>query len=269
MKLDYGTILCPEPITLSIGTVRSPTLREIGRLTFEKFGYYEYLLKLSPEAYYTEMLEEKGKTYWESLPDGEKEKVCLYDILLRDETLAAMYTEILDFFFTEPVIFREGFFILFKEDAEINGEDISTDDIRGVISKETFPQILEILQQICCIYEEEEHPEEIKFKNNLAKQLFEKMQKAKQKDKAAKKKADINYSLPNIISAVSNRHPTISPVNVWDLTVFQLLDTFNRTQVNMVYDIESTRVSVWGDEKKTFDVSLWHKNEYEKNAARP
>ena len=32
MKLEYGTILCPEPITLSIGTIRNPKLREIGKI---------------------------------------------------------------------------------------------------------------------------------------------------------------------------------------------------------------------------------------------
>ena len=90
------------------------------------------------------------------------------------------------------------------------------------------------------------------------------MQKAKRAENK-NKKADINFSLPNIVSAVSNKHPTISPITVWDLTVFQLLDAFNRMQANTIYDIDSTRVSVWGDEKKVFDVSLWYKNEYEKN----
>ena len=42
------------------------------------------------------------------------------------------------------------------------------------------------------------------------------------------------------------------------------MDAFNRLQRNTMYDIDSTRVSVWGDEKKTFDVSLWYKNEYDK-----
>ena len=45
--------------------------------------------------------------------------------------------------------------------------------------------------------------------------------------------------------------------------MFQLLDAFNRMQMNSMYEIESTRVSVWGDEKKTFDASLWYKNNYD------
>ena len=49
------------------------------------------------------------------------------------------------------------------------------------------------------------------------------------------------------------------------MTVFQLYDSFNRLQQNKMYDIDSTRVSVWGDEKKTFDFGLWYKNNYDNN----
>ena len=263
MRLDYGAILCPEPLTLSIGTIKKPTLREIGRLTFDKFGYYEFLMRLTPELFFAEMCGDDGASQWEALTDDEKGEINLYDILSESDALAEAYREMFDFFFIEPVIFKEGFFIILNKDIE-NEEDVSAEDIQGVISGETFQQVLNILQQICCVYEEKQDPEELRFKNKLAKQLYEKMQKAKRAENK-NKKADINFSLPNIVSAVSNKHPTISPITVWDLTVFQLLDAFNRMQANTIYDIDSTRVSVWGDEKKVFDVSLWYKNEYEKN----
>lgn len=103
----------------------------------------------------------------------------------------------------------------------------------------------------------------MKFKNSAARKIYEKLLSAQKKEKK-RRKADINLSLPNIISAVSNCHPTINPINVWDLTLFQLFDTFNRMRANKIYEIDSTRVSVWGDEKKTFDIALWYKNEYDK-----
>ena len=263
IKLDYGALLCPEPITLSIGTLRNPKLREIGKLSFEKFGYYEFLLKLTPELYFTKIKGNDESFTQDSFAGRKKAEVTLYDILLEDGTLCEMYTEMFNFFFIEQVLFREGFFILLKEEIQ-NGDDIEADNIRGVITEDTMSQVLGLIQQICCIYDEEEQTEEIQFKNNLAKRLFEKMQKAKQK-KNESKKTDVNFSLPNIISALSNKHPSISPVNVWDLTVFQLLDSFNRLQANALYDIDSVRVSVWGDEKNAFDASRWYRNEYEKN----
>ena len=262
MRLDYGTILCPEPITLSIGTLRNPTLREIGKLKFDRFGYYEFLIKMTPELFFNKVKGEDGKAYWESLSEEDRDKITIYDVIVDDEKLIHSYTEIFNFFFVEQVVFKEGFFILLKED--ISEEDeFNTDNIRGVIAKDNISQVFELLQQICCIYEREEDLSNIKFKNGLAKKLYEKMLKANKKSKE-EKKADVNMTLPNIISSVSNKHSSITPINVWDLTVFQLLDSFNRMQINTIYDIDATRVSVWGDEKKTFDVSLWYKNEYDK-----
>jgi len=262
MRLDYGTILCPEPITLSIGTLRNPTLREIAKLKFDKFGYYEFLIKMSPETFYTKVKGDDGKAYWESLTEKEQDEMALYDVIMKEEPLTKLFLEIFNFFFVEPVILKEGFFILLKEDIE-ESDAVDTDNIRGVIAKENLPQVLDLIQQICCVYEKEEDVENMKFKNALARKLYEKMLKANKKDNE-KKKADINLSLPNIISSVSNKHPSLNPINIWDLTVFQLLDAFNRTQINTIYNIDSTRVSVWGDEKKTFDASLWYKNEYDK-----
>lgn len=262
MRLDYGTILCPEPITLSIGTLRNPTLREIAKLKFDKFGYYEFLIKMSPETFYTKVKGDDGKAYWESLTEEEQNKLTLYDVIMKEEPLTKLFLEIFDFFFVEPVILKEGFFILLKEDIE-DKEAVDTDNIRGVIAKENLPQVLDLIQQICCVYEKEEGIDNIKFKNSLARRLYEKMLKANKKN-SENKRADINLSLPNIISSVSNKHPSLNPINIWDLTVFQLLDAFNRTQINTIYDIDSTRISVWGDEKKTFDASLWYKNEYDK-----
>lgn len=265
MKLDYNTILSPEPIALSIGTLRNPTLREFSRLTFKKLDYYEFFMKLTPETFYTIACGETGKEYWESLSDKDRKKLTVYDILLQENSLALIYEEILNFFFIETVVFKEGFFVFLKENIS-DLREIYTDDIKGVVGKELFQDILGLLQQICCIYDNNEKNENIKsedirFKNNLAKRIFEKITKTNQKEE---KKRDINLSLANIISAVSNRHPSINPINVWDLTVFQLLDSFGRIQANTVFDIDSTRISVWGDEKKTFDFSLWYTNEYDK-----
>lgn len=262
MRLDYGTILCPEPITLSVGTIKNPKLKEIAKLGFDKFGYFEFLLKMNPEVFYTKVKGDDGKNYWDALTDEEKEQAILYDVIINDDKLVNVYIEIFNFFFVEPVVFRDGFFILLKED--INDEtEINADNIRGVIAKDNMSQVLGLLQQICCIYEDNEDVNDLKFKNDLARKMYERMLKASREEKSSKK-SDINLTLPNIISSISNKHPSINPINVWDLTIFQLLDSFNRMQVNALYDIDSTRVSVWGDEKKTFNASLWYKNEYDK-----
>ena len=265
MRLDYGTQLSPVPITLSIGTLRKPTLKEISQITFDRFSFYEFFLKLSPETYYTKLRKENdGEAFWDSLTEEEKDKITIYNIIEEDEKIRSTYVEIFNFFFVETVIYQEGFFILLKENTAIDNPDkIKREQVRGAIAKENFSQVMSLLQQICCIYNEEESLDDMKFKNNLARKLMEKMLKAKKKEQEAKK-SDLNLTIPNIISSLANKHPSLNYVNIWDLTIFQLLDAFNRTQANSMYDIDSTRVSVWGDEKKTFDVSLWYKNNYDK-----
>lgn len=215
---------------------------------------------MTPERFFTKFKKD-GKEFWDSLDDEQRDNLTMYSLLLDDTAIRDTYTEIFNFFFVEQVIFKEGLFIILKRTIE-NEDNVSADNVRGVIHDKTFLQILDLLQQICCIHEKESSIEDMKFKNGTARKLYEKMLKAQKKEKE-KKKADINMSLPNIISSVSNAHPSINPMNVWNLTVFQLLDSFNRLQVNSMFKIDCTRVSVWGDEKKTFDAALWYKNHYD------
>ena len=261
MYLDYGTQISPTPIKLSIGTLRKPKLIEISDITFERFNVYEVFIKMTPEKFYTKIQKDTGKDYWNSLSEEQKEEITLYKIILNDEITRNTYIEIFNFFFLETVIFKEGFFLLLKEDIE--EQEITPDKVQGVIHEDIFLDVLDLIQQICCVHDKESSEKDIKFKNNLAKNLFNRIQKAQKKEKA-ERKADINLTIPNIISSVSSKHPSLNYSNIWDITIFQLLDTFGHLQVNTMHDIDSIRVAVWGDEKKTFNAALWYKNQYDK-----
>lgn len=261
MRLDYGTQLSPEPIKLSIGTLRKPTLREIANISFDKFNIYEMFLKMTPEIFYTKIKGDEGKAYWDSLTEEQRDNITLYDLIQSDISLQARYGEILNFFLVERVAYSDGMFILF--DIEKSVTEVSISDVCGVLREETFLQIIDLIQQVCCISAANEKPENMRFKNRFARKLFDKMEKA-QKEEKERSKADMNLTIPNIISSVSNMHPSISPIEVWDLTIFQLLDAFGRIQANTMFGIDCTRVSVWGDEKKTFNAALWYKNGYDK-----
>lgn len=264
MKLDYGTQISPSPIKLSIGTLIKPTLQNISELSFDKFNYYEVLIKMSPEIFYTKIKGDDGLNYWNSLSEQEQDSISLYSVVVKDAQLINTFVEIFNFFFEEDVVFKEGYFVLLNKGISVDSDITSQEDVRGVISENIFLQVLNVIQQICCINDDDEEDiENMKFKNKRAREIYEKMRKAAKKKKAEKNDS-VDFTLPNIISAVSNRHPTINPINVWKLTIFQLLDAFNRMQVNSMFDIDSTRVSVWGDEKKTFNAALWYKNEYDK-----
>ncbi len=259
MRLDYGAQLSPLPIKLSIGTLKKPKLRDIAEITFDKFNFFEVFLKITPKTYYEKIVE--NSEIWNNLSDEEKETVSIYQMILLDSRLKDIYLELFNFFIVEKVIFVDGFFVVLNE-GYTGDEPLKEEMIKGAIQENTFPQIIGLMQQICCIYDKTEDEGEVKYKNDIARKIYEKILKG-QKENQKRKKGDKNLSIPNIISSVSNKHPSINYINIWDLTIFQLLDAFNRLQANAIYEIDSARVSTWGDEKKTFDAALWYKNIYD------
>jgi len=272
MKLEYGTLLCPDPIKLSMGTIKQPTLRDIRELSFEKFGAYELYMKITPEEYYTQILKPNGgEKIWDSLTLQQKVEMTMYDLLIQDKEIRSVYLDIFSFFFLEEIVFVDDLFIILKDESERpekeDDGELSADDICGVISKDNFNDILELLQQVCHIYDADKSQEEAKakYKNKLADTLMKKMKKGQeeQKKREAKRSGNKDMTLSNIISSVANKHPTLSPLNIWDITVFILLDSFDRIQTNEDYDMLKRSVSVWGDEKKIFKREYWHKNLYE------
>ena len=269
MKLDYYTLLCPEPISLSIGTIRKPSLREIGKLTFPKFGMYQVYLKLTPRDYYTILNTDKKETYWDVLSDEQQNNMTVYDVVLLDESVLHTYLEIFNFFFVERIIFIDNLFLVLNTDdytIPVEEIELTKQNVKALINPNTFPDVIDILQQICCIKSNDPLDDvKPKFKNEKAKRLYERMLKAKEKQNNIKAKKDMmNMSLPNIISATASKNSGLNIINIWDATLFQLYDQFEKTQNDDVHYMNSVRVAVWGDEKNQFDPTLWYKNNYDK-----
>lgn len=63
--------------------------------------------------------------------------------------------------------------------------------------------------------------------------------------------------LPNIISSISSHHNSLNIINVWDLTVYQLYDQFNRQRLGDSFNIQSMSVAAWGDSDGKFDETVW------------
>ena len=156
MKLDYGTQLSPVPIRLSIGSIKKPTLREIAELSFDKFSFYEMMLKLTTELYYENMCSPEEKEQYNSLPSTERDKITLFDIVIKNDKLSSVYLEMFNYFFEETIVFQEGYFIILKDDVEYTGEIKPQDiqqNVKFAISSASFQDILEIIQQVCGIYD--------------------------------------------------------------------------------------------------------------------
>lgn len=266
MKLSYDKLLCPAPIRLSIGSIRNYKLTEIAEIVgFEQFNVYEMFLKITPKIYYTVLKRNDGNNFWNELSEDQKKEIHMFSILKKDTLLQNMYLDIFNFFFIEQVFFKNGVFVILKDGHEMTDE-LSIDDIRGIIFEDNFSQIIHILQQVCCIDNDADNDETPpKYKNKLAKRMYEKMKAAEQKQKKNESiENDADLCIPNIISKVSNNHPSINPINVWELTLFQLLDAFKCIRLAKAYELTAMRCAVWGAEDNEFDTDLWCHNQYDK-----
>lgn len=268
MKLDYYTLLCPEPISLSIGTIKHPTLRSIGKLTYKQFSLYQIYLKITPEEYY-KVFKKERLSFWESLDEDAKKDITIYDLFSVEPDLPLGYLEIFNFFFVERVIYQEGIFILVNTDDYTTPDDeleFNQSNCTGVITEKTFAQVIDVLQQVCCIKSDDllDEPEPV-FKNEKARKMYEKMKGAKSRQK---KETDLknapNYFLANIISAVASKSTNLNIVDIWDLTLFQLYDQFGRIRADDFHYLSVVRTAVWGDEKKQFDEMFWYRNNFDK-----
>lgn len=265
MKFDYGTQISPFPIPLSVGMLKKPKLSDIANpkakpsMSFSKFMFYEFLITMTPEDFFTKANVDKGKKFWNSLSKKEKNGLTVYDLIKLNPILMKNFLEVFNFFFEETVLYVDGAFVLVNPNKDYSTEPPQREDVVGIIDSHNFSEILYDIQQICCIApEKEEIP---KFKNKSAERIYYQIKEA---EKMQKKKGDINLSLPNIISAVTAKHNSLNYNNIWNLTVFELLDNFGRMREGSIYEIEWTRVAVWGDEKKSFDPARWYKNEFDK-----
>lgn len=269
MRLDYGTRMSYSPIALPFGTIKKPTLEECTTLpmSFDKFNSYESMLLLTPDLFFTDIIKGEVRETWKSMPEEEKASMTLYDLVALYPEIATDFEEIFNFFFVEQVVYEKGVFFVIDPSKIASSDKISEEDVIGCIGKKEFDLTISVLCQICCIGKDEDTVEDMKFKNEFQKQYYLQFLKTKEEEEKKQKKAkkDNKMVLPNIISAVASKHNSINYTNVWKLTIFQLFDTFERLQANSFYDIDATRVSVWGDEKKKFDSSLWYRNNFEEN----
>lgn len=210
-SFDY---LCNESFYIDgIGNIKSPTLREIRKTTYYIFFCYINFLLCSPQNYAQAI--ELGKEY-EALSEEDKEKNSLYNLLLYND--ANLLLTLISFFVCDDVEFDNNS-LSFKIYQNVkDGKQCI-----GHIGNDNFEQFRTEVQNILGLKSEKK--QEPKFKNNLAKKMFEKLKKHNQKQE---KEQDENYSLDNMIRKYCTHNKVgINILNVWDMTYYQFITMFN------------------------------------------
>jgi hypothetical protein len=269
MRLDYGTLLSFKPLYLQGGFgIISPTLKQISELGFDLYHYYLSVLNLSINKYYEQVTsididyfknytkDEKDvilkiKQSYDGLSDDEKSNISTAAILSYDKRIIDEVALSLSFFTDKKFEYSKDNNAFISVD---NGEITATLDIR------IYNEVVNFVLQRNAIdsTKQEEKP---KFKNKLVEELYYRTLKAEEKRSKDKKK-NVDLEIPNMISSVSARHNTLNIINIWDITIYQLYDQFQRLQNNCMFDIQSLSVAAWGDKESKFDPGIWYKNLY-------
>lgn len=123
MKLDYFSLISPLPFYVNgVGSIKSPTLREISKINYYTYQVYLSNLLLDPASYY-EMIDKTEGAYlcnfteqekdtilcirseYMNLDEKSKEDISIYNIMVFDKFLIDSLLCTLNFFFEDEIIY--------------------------------------------------------------------------------------------------------------------------------------------------------------------
>lgn len=140
----------------------------------------------------------------------------LYTLMLYND-INLLYAAILFFMDDEVEFDKES--LSFKAYRTIDGKKQSA----GHIGNDNFEQFRTYVQYILGLKSQDE--KETKFKNKVAKRMFEKMKKHSAEQK---RKPDENYTLENMVKKYCTHNKVgINILNVWDMTYYQFISMFH------------------------------------------
>lgn len=241
-----------------VGGILSPTLQDIADIGGESIYQY-YLNILLMDAKQLFVMLDKLDVY-EALSDEERLNISVYDSFVNNDELAKIMETALNFFIKEDVVFSENYRLFeIKGNVVVKRDDQMVEEYAtiGVIEKENYSDVVDVICQRNNI-KTRDTDDTSKVKSKKALAILQKLKKGRESmTKAAK--VDKNMELGNIISAVANKSQSLNITDIWNLTVYQLWDSFARLTNNVVYDINAASVSAWGDKDKKFDFGGWYK----------
>lgn len=217
-KLSYFELLSGRPVYINrVGRVKSPTINEV--LEVGEFVYNLYLNMLSwdKEALLRFYRTKKCK----GTEKLENPKVDIFDVISLIKEAKELYGEVLSFFITDEVQWSEEHrcYIVFAAGDE-------TKKPIGVIQRENFEEVRKTILKFNFIgLENDDTP--ITHSTEKSKEAWEKVQMyLSQQSKSGTTQDNPRNHLANIISKVCAVHPSYNLFNIYDLTIFQLYDSF-------------------------------------------
>ena len=227
MYFDYFDMLSGEPLRVQgVGHIKSPYLRDIcpaSGIGYRAYNLFLHFLSWDKEDLlkYDQLMEYRGASKL------NRECFSTFDIATLLPQTRELCRGVLSFFITENITWDEAarkFIVFVENDREHHEEPAS---IIGEIDRENFDDVRSMILQMNFIGLDKES-EPIKHSSEKSKELWEMAQKylMEQAKTNGDKEDKPEYHLGNIISKICVAHPSYNLLNVFDLTVFQLYDSF-------------------------------------------
>lgn len=233
-RLNELDLLSPAPYPLArVGHVIAPTLRQVAALGYETYNAYLSLLSLHAEQLFAAS----------GLPDPGGANA--FHTLIGNQELRALLCAAFSFFLVEDAVFSQAHSALL---CMAEGHPV------GIIHEANYEDVCDCILQRNHVDSAQTNRKQ--FRNDKAREIYEKLQRAKKKSPQQAKEKQADASLPNLISALCVQHNSINMCNVWDLTVYQLYDQFLRQSYLNQVNIHAMNYAGWGGE---FDPNDWYK----------
>lgn len=263
MRLHYEQLLSPEPIILShIGSIQKHSLRVITS-NYQKYQSYLNFILLNPESYYKMT---NQSVYYEGLSVEKKANINIFDLITSDTTVVYLVQEALNFFFLEHVLYNEESKSFFVYDGTKDENDKYI--ISGAINREVWAEIIDIIKQVNFIHLKENDLSKAKG-NKKALGILAKLMKGRAKKESTQHdEPNPDLEIGNVISWVAVTSPNLNIKDIWDITIYQLWDEYERLRIDMYASIQNRSLSIWGDKKGSINIYESCKNPMKQREAQ-
>lgn len=248
MRFDYFDMLSGEPLLYDgVGHLRSPRLSELRPTS--GIGHSVYNLYLNFLSWDKDAIVKYNKiSKFRGAEKLENEKLNAFDVSTLLTQTRELCQAVLSFFIVENISWDQS-----KRSFIITTEYQEREVVVGVINRKNYDDVRKQILKLNFIgLNDSDEP--IQHSSEESKALWERVQKhLEEQSKKAPSKDKPEYHLCNIISKLCAVHPSYNLLNIYDLTVFQLYDSFFQIGYLRSANLSERIFSNHGGEKFKFE----------------
>lgn len=248
MRFDYFDMLSGEPVYVQgIGHIRSPFLHELR--PHNGIGYRAYNLYLNFLSWDKEhLLKYDQLMQYRGASKLNRDALNVFDVATLLKQTREFCRGVLSFFMVEDLVWDEAGrrYLAITSTGEVP-------EVVGEINRNNFDEVRKLMLQFNFVgLDKDDTP--TSHSTDKAKELWEKTQGyLKEQAESSINEDKPEYHLSNIVSKICAIHPSYNLLNIYELTVFQLYDSFFQLGYMRSTELSERIFSTHGGDKFNFE----------------